>query len=124
MTLAALITITVGCMAWSLWIRRLTWNRRWEVAATLNIALQLGAVVPMSPVASETLGLLLHDLYHRLRDPHRDRLRAGTLVWIFACSCGAGFALASAHSWRIKTSGSPAHVTEGGNDSNQIRAFR
>jgi hypothetical protein len=24
-------------------------------------------------------------------------------VWIFACGCGAGFALASAHSWRIKT---------------------
>jgi hypothetical protein len=26
-----------------------------------------------------------------------------TLVWVFACMCGAGFALASAHSWRIKT---------------------
>ena len=26
-----------------------------------------------------------------------------TLVWLFACMCGAGFALASAHSWRIKT---------------------
>jgi hypothetical protein len=25
------------------------------------------------------------------------------LVWVFACMCGAGFALASAHSWRIKT---------------------
>jgi hypothetical protein len=25
------------------------------------------------------------------------------VVWIFACGCGAGFALASAHSWRIKT---------------------
>ena len=25
------------------------------------------------------------------------------LVWLFACLCGAGFALASAHSWRIKT---------------------
>ena len=25
------------------------------------------------------------------------------LVWLFACMCGAGFALASAHSWRIKT---------------------
>jgi hypothetical protein len=24
-------------------------------------------------------------------------------VWVFACMCGAGFALASAHSWRIKT---------------------
>jgi hypothetical protein len=29
---------------------------------------------------------------------------AGTaLVWVFACSCGAVFALAAAHSWRIKT---------------------
>jgi len=27
----------------------------------------------------------------------------GVLVWIFACGCGAGFALSSAHSWRIKT---------------------
>jgi len=26
-----------------------------------------------------------------------------TLVWIFACGCGAGFALTSAQSWRIKT---------------------
>jgi hypothetical protein len=25
------------------------------------------------------------------------------LVWVFACACGAGFALTSAHSWRIKT---------------------
>lgn len=62
MTLAVLIAITVGCMAWSLWIRRVTWNCRWEVAATLNIALQLGAVVLMSPLASETLGHVLHDL--------------------------------------------------------------
>ena len=30
-------------------------------------------------------------------------LEGGTLVWSFACMCGAGFALASAHSWRIKT---------------------
>ena len=30
-------------------------------------------------------------------------LEGGTLVWFFACMCGAGFALASAHSWRIKT---------------------
>jgi len=27
----------------------------------------------------------------------------GTLVWIFACGCAAGFALTSAHSWRVKT---------------------
>ena len=31
-------------------------------------------------------------------------LPGGTLViWFFACMCGAGFAVASAHSWRIKT---------------------
>jgi hypothetical protein len=30
-------------------------------------------------------------------------LEGGTLVWFFACTCGAGFAIASAHSWRIKT---------------------
>ena len=31
------------------------------------------------------------------------RSTGSTLVWVFACLCGAGFALASAHSWRIKT---------------------
>lgn len=236
MTLAVLIAITVACMAWSLWIRRVTWNCRWEVAATLNIALQLAALVLMSPLASETVGQVLYDLtgkwnledyighdcyivaasaivYNALgrlqednalqssfkqyverpatlciplllatfslgngaavyradffttptdgwlsvywlllcgmliyllgygfrallvlrRDP-RSRaianvylaactsgiiacviriatafvpalqdIEGGTLVWLFACSCGAGFALASAHSWRTKT---------------------
>jgi hypothetical protein len=236
MTLAVLIAITLACMAWSLWIRRVTWNCRWEVAATLNIALQMAAVALMSPLASETIGQVLynltgkwnledyigHDCYivaasaivynamGRLqqddalqasfkqyverpatlciplllatfslgngaavyradffdtptdtwlsvywlllcgmliyllgygfrallvlrRDP-RSRtianvylaacasgivactiriatafvpplqdIEGGTLVWVFACSCGAGFALASAHSWRSKT---------------------
>ena len=225
-------------IAWSLWIRRVTWSCRWEVAATLNIALQGVAVLLMSPWASETLGPLaaladgqveprgLHRprLLHRRRvgrssttrsvgsqddhamqqsfkqyverpatlciplllatfslgngariyrpdffevptdfwlniywlllcgiliyllgygsrallvlrrdprsrrianiyllasasghhgvhrpDRHRLRPRAaapstgGTLVWVFACMCGAGFALTSAHSWRMKT---------------------
>lgn len=223
-------------MAWSLWIRRVTWTCRWEVAATLNIGLQMAAVLLMSPLASETLGVLLynltgkwnledyigHDLYivaasavvyntlGRLQDDHamqrtfkqyverpatvciplllatftlgngasiyrpdffdvptdfwlntywlllcgtliyllgygsrallilrkdpRSRrianiylaasasgilacvvrittayvpalqeVESGRLVWLFACGCGAGFALASAHSWRIKT---------------------
>jgi hypothetical protein len=236
MALAALITITLACMAWSLWIRRLTWSSRWEVAATLNIALQGAAVLLMSPLASQTIGVALHALtgkwnlsayighdcyivaasavvYNslgRLQDDHamqrsfkqyverpatlciplllatfslgngariyradffevptdfwlnmywlllcgtlvyllaygsrallvlrkdpRSRTMANvyliasvsgvlacvvriitafvppiqsvagaTLVWIFACGCGAGFALASAHSWRIKT---------------------
>lgn len=62
MTLAVLIAITVGCMAWSLWIRRVTWNCRWEVAATLNIALQLAAILLMSPLASATVGQVLYNL--------------------------------------------------------------
>ena len=236
MALASLIAITVGCIAWSLWIRRVTWNCRWEVAATLNIALQGAAILLMSPLASETVGRGLHTLtgkwnledyighdcyvvaasaivYNALgrlqddtalrsafkqyverpatlciplmlatfslgngaavyrpdffdvptdfwlstywlllcgmliyllgygsrallvlrRDPRSRRIanvylvasaagivacairivtayvaplqavEGGTLVWFFACSCGAGFALASAHSWRIRT---------------------
>jgi hypothetical protein len=236
MGIAVLIAITLGCIAWSLWIRRVTWSCRWEVAATLNIALQGLAVVLMSPLASETVGHVLHamtgkwnledylghdayivaasaivynalgrlqednalqasfkqyverpatlciplllatfsigngakiykadffevptdfwlNLYWLLlcgmliyllgygfrallvlrKDPRSRRianiylaatasgilacvvrittalvpslgvLDGGTMVWIFACACGAGFALASAHSWRIKT---------------------
>ena len=236
MTITVLIAITLGCIAWSLWIRRVTWSCRWEVAATLNIALQGFAVLMMSPWASETIGQVLysltgmwnledyigHDAYivaasavvynalGRLQDDHAMQLtfkqyverpatlciplllvtfsvgngakiyrpdffevptdfwlnlywlllcgtliyllgygsrallilrkdprsrrianvylvasiagitacvvrivtafvpalqavEGGTLVWIFACMCGAGFALASAHSWRIKT---------------------
>jgi hypothetical protein len=30
-------------------------------------------------------------------------IESGTVVWFFACMCGAGFALTSAQSWRIKT---------------------
>src|SRR6476659_738226 len=62
MALATLIAITLGCIGWSLWIRRVTWSCRWEVAATLNIALQGLAVILMSPFASETLGHWLHAL--------------------------------------------------------------
>jgi len=62
MALTTLITITLAVIAWSLWIRRVTWTCRWEVAATLNIALQGGAVVLMSPWAAETLGHWLHAL--------------------------------------------------------------
>ena len=52
MALTALIVITLASISWSLWIRRLTWHCRWEVAATLNIALQGCAVALMSPVAA------------------------------------------------------------------------
>lgn len=60
--LGALIAITLASIAWSLWIRRITWHSRWEVAATLNIALQGAAVALMSPWASSTLGQWLHTL--------------------------------------------------------------
>lgn len=62
MALGMLIAITLASICWSLWIRRLTWHCRWEVAATLNIALQGSAVVLMSPFASATLGHWLHTL--------------------------------------------------------------
>ena len=62
MALTVLITITLACMAWSLWIRRVTWSCRWEVAATLNIALQAAAVVLMSPMAADTLGRAIHSM--------------------------------------------------------------
>ena len=62
MALTTLIAITLCCIAWSLWIRRVTWSSRWEVAATLNIALQGLAVLLMSPLASETIGVGLHAL--------------------------------------------------------------
>ncbi len=62
MALTALITLTLASIVWSLWIRRVTWHCRWEVAATLNIALQGCAVALMSPLASETLGVALHKI--------------------------------------------------------------
>ena len=60
MALTALIIITLASIGWSLWIRRVTWHSRWEVAATLNIALQGCAVALISPLSSETLGVALH----------------------------------------------------------------
>ena len=51
MNIGVLIVITLMCITWSLWIRRVTWGCRWEVAATLNIALQGVAVFLMSPFA-------------------------------------------------------------------------
>ncbi|MDT5243014.1 MAG: hypothetical protein QOD36_390 [Mycobacterium sp.] len=60
--LTARIVITLASIAWSLWIRRVTWHCRREVAATVNITLQGCAVALMSPFASETLRVYLHDL--------------------------------------------------------------
>ena len=62
MALSALIIITLASIAWSLWIRRVTWHCRWEVAATLNIALQGCAVALMSPLCADTLGVVLHNI--------------------------------------------------------------
>lgn len=62
MALSALILITLASVGWSLWIRRLTWHCRWEVAATLNIALQGSAVALMSPMAADTVGVALHNV--------------------------------------------------------------
>jgi hypothetical protein len=60
--LTVLLFFTLASVSWSLWIRRLTWHCRWEVAATLNIALQGLAVALMSPLASDTLGVVLHKI--------------------------------------------------------------
>jgi hypothetical protein len=60
--LSALITISLACIGWSLWIRRVTWRCRWEVAATLNIALQGLAVALISPLSAETVGVALHKI--------------------------------------------------------------
>lgn len=57
---AALIVFTIATISWSLWVRRLTWQCRMEVAATINIALQGGAVILMSPWASEVIGKRLY----------------------------------------------------------------
>jgi hypothetical protein len=60
--LTVLIVVTLASVTWSLWIRRVTWHCRWEVAATLNIALQGSAVALMSPLAANTLGVALHNV--------------------------------------------------------------
>ena len=60
MALSVLIAFTIASILWSLWIRRVTWHCRWEVAATLNIALQGAAVALMSPLAADTVGIALH----------------------------------------------------------------
>jgi hypothetical protein len=60
--LSAFSAITLMSIAWSLWIRRFTWRSRWEVAATLNIALQGCAVALLSPLSADTLGVALHDM--------------------------------------------------------------
>jgi hypothetical protein len=182
MALASLLVITLACIAWSLWIRRVTWSCRWEAAATLNIALQVaddnvmqakfkqfverpatpciplllatfsvgngaavyrpdffdvptdvwlkmywlllcGTVIYLLLYGSRALLVLRKDpRSHMIANvyllasasgviacavrittafvPRLQAVEGGILVWFFACTCGAGFALASAHSWR------------------------
>jgi hypothetical protein len=63
--MSALIIVTLIAVFYSLWIRRDTWRSRWEVDASLNIALQGCAVLLMSPWASETFGPPLHHVFGR-----------------------------------------------------------
>ena len=76
MALAALIAITTGCIAWSLWIRRVTWSCRWEVAATLNIALQGAAILVdvTAGVGDRRALAALADRHVESRGLHRPRL--------------------------------------------------
>ena len=54
--MSALIAATLAAVCYSLWVRRQTWQSRFEAGASLNIALQGCAVLLMSPWASATLG--------------------------------------------------------------------
>jgi hypothetical protein len=58
--MSTLIAATLAVVGYSLWVRRHTWQSRFEAGASLNIALQGCAVLLMSPWASATLGPSLH----------------------------------------------------------------
>src|ERR1700737_1472526 len=62
MAFTALIVITLAPISWSLWTRRVTRDCRGGVAPPLNIPPQGSAVALMSPLASETLGVALHNI--------------------------------------------------------------
>lgn len=57
-TLIAIATLAVATVA--LWIRRDTWNTRWDAGATLNVALQSVNVALLSPRVSWHLSPRLH----------------------------------------------------------------
>ena len=59
-----LTTLTLGCIIWSLWIRRHTWVCKWEQAATLNILLQGLALFLVTPLSGRTVGKTLCHLTH------------------------------------------------------------
>lgn len=61
---AALSTISIGIILWSLWTRRHTWRMKWETAATVNVALIAAAGILGAPPPSPgtPIGQWLHHL--------------------------------------------------------------
>lgn len=57
------ITAALVVVAYSLWIRRGTWRSRWEVGASVAIALEGCALLLMSPYTSPILGPMLHRIF-------------------------------------------------------------
>lgn len=57
---SAVILIALASIAWSLWVRRITWTSRWESAATLSVALQGLGLILVTPVGTATVGRALH----------------------------------------------------------------
>jgi hypothetical protein len=66
-----IVTITLACIAWSLWVRRITWASRWESAATLSITLQGSGLLLTTPVGSATVGRVLH---WATTEPHLEKV--------------------------------------------------
>ncbi|SIL74197.1 GP55 protein [Mycobacteroides abscessus subsp. abscessus] len=62
MSASTLILATLFSIAFSLWVRRTTWNQTYERAATFNLVLQGCAVILMSPWASEHVGKPIHSV--------------------------------------------------------------
>ena len=61
---SAFIGVTVLVALYSLWVRRDTWWSRWEIGISTAIALEVSALVLMSPWAAETIGSPLHRAAH------------------------------------------------------------
>jgi hypothetical protein len=61
MLLGLLLVTTIGFAGWSLWCRRHTWRAgRYQVGATVMVALMGVAVFLISPASPPTVGALLH----------------------------------------------------------------
>ena len=65
-----LIAVTMALVVRSLWIRRDTWRSRWEIGASLSVALQGCALLLMSPWAANILGQHLHRALGRWNVQH------------------------------------------------------